>query len=774
MHFTKLIIGFSLLFLVCANLAQENHQLIEQPLEPHPRMELSEWEVFDGDLPVEKVFSTSTKGWKKEMLNQIWWGDKTVRWFRIQVIIPEKFKGFDIVLECVVDDQGIIYRDSDKIAEVGTRNGRGVLIKSAKGGEKFRLAVKAINSGYCGRFNQADLVAYPAGVGQFIETQPKIESLRPGTGLFIKSMKRKISASDEAANPLFDDSQWESVTLGDTWDGEFLHAWYRGKIDLPEKIDGFPIAGKKLRLFADANDLGEIWVNGQLIQKFRSSQGNAIISFAASLDKPLELSIKVINQQVKGGLRYARLMTEAAYQLNQNFTRLQEEVHRLDRYFQRHPAPNPEWLKKATQLFENISVQEKNPEEIIQTLQNQIDFLKNELAEQPVFIVPPYLQDVRDDGITIMWETAYSCVGVVEYGKTENLNQKIQGQYAPSTMHEVTLVGLEKNTNYHYRVISEGMVSPVQTFHTKKPENSPIKFVVYSDNQTFSKTHENLVKLIATENVDLITRVGDVVTTGSNLSEWIDEGFYPLRHISGKIPVYSAIGNHEYGGYWDLKRVPPFEERVHHPTDSPGSSEYWFSFDYGNAHFIFLDPNKDEGPEGERIPPTSQQYQWFKNDLEKAQKTAEWIFVFFHQSPYSECWSGGYYNGEQHLREEIVPLIEANGVDIVFSGHTHDYERGLPHPPYNPQTGEGNNAVYIITGGAGGNLDNHKYYEWEQIDLPDHPARPDSDETDEGRFYQHHYCLIKIDGKKLKFIARKLNGDGSDGGILDSFELLHD
>ncbi len=774
MNSVKYIICFLLFFIISNIQAQENQQLIEQPLEPHPRIELTEWEVFDGDLPVEKVFSASTKGWEKATLNQIWWGDNTIRWFLTTAVIPINFKGFDIILESVVDDQGIIYRDGQKIAEVGTRNGRGVLIKSAQGGEKLKLAVKAINSGYCGRFNQADLIACPAGMGQYIEAMAKVERLQPGIGLFIKSMKRKISAPDEAAHPQFDDSEWDSVKLGDTWEGEFLHAWYRGQIDLPEKIDGFPVAGKKLRLFADANDLGEIWINGQLIQKFRSSQANAIISYAASLDKPLELAIKVMNQHVKGGLRSARLITEDAYQLHQNFIKLQEEVHRLDRYFQRHPAPNPEWFKKVTKFFESINEPLNTPEEMIQQLQNQIDLLKIELARQPVFLVPPYLQDVRDDGITIMWETVYPCVGMIEYGKSPGLDQKIQGQYAPSTMHEVTLAGLEKNTTYHYRVISGQMMTPVQTFHTKKFINNPIKFAVYGDNQTFSTTHEHLVKLIAHEKVDFMARVGDVVTTGSHLPEWIDEGFYPLRHICGKIPVYSAIGNHEYGGYRDLKRVPPFEERVHHPTHSTGSTEYWFSFDYGNAHFIFLDPNKDEGPEGERIPPTSQQYQWFKNDLEKAGKTAEWIFVFLHQPPYSECWSGGYYNGEPHLRKEIVPLIEANGVDIVFSGHTHDYERGLPHPPYNPQTGKGNNATYIITGGGGGNLDNHKYYEWEQIDIPEHPARPNSDETDEGRFYHHHYCLIEIDGKKLKFTAHKMNGDGTDGGILDSFELKHE
>jgi hypothetical protein len=303
--------------------------------------------------------------------------------------------------------------------------------------------------------------------------------------------------------------------------------------------------------------------------------------------------------------------------------------------------------------------------------------------------------------------------------------------------------------------------------------DAPIKFLVLGDNRSFPKVFDNLVKLMAKENPDFVANVGDVVTTGANLSEWIDEYFYPMRHISGDKPSYISIGNHEYGGYWDTRVVPPFEQRVHHPTNSPGSTEYFFSFDYGNSHFIFLDPNKADAPDGDRITPGSQQYEWFKKDLEQAKENSEWIFVFFHQPPYSEAWSGGYYDGEPYLRDEIVPLIEANNVAIVFSGHTHDYERGLPHPPYDPKTGKGNNAAYIITGGGGSNLDNHKYYEWEQIDLPDHKATTDNDEFDGGKYYQYHYVVVEINGKNLKFKAIKMNGDGSPGGLLDSFELRH-
>ena len=112
-------------------------------------------------------------------------------------------------------------------------------------------------------------------------------------------------------------------------------------------------------------------------------------------------------------------------------------------------------------------------------------------------------------------------------------------------------------------------------------------------------------------------------------------------------------------------------------------------------------------------------------------------------------------------------------MDIVFSGHTHDYERGLPHPPYDPKSGHGNNAVYIITGGGGANLDNHKYRDWEQIDLPDHPADPGSNDYDGGKYYEFHYVIVEINGKHLSFKAVKMNGDGTYGGVLDSFELKH-
>jgi len=267
------------------------------------------------------------------------------------------------------------------------------------------------------------------------------------------------------------------------------------------------------------------------------------------------------------------------------------------------------------------------------------------------------------------------------------------------------------------------------------------------------------------------------VTTGANWEEWYREYLIPMRHWSHKWPSYVAIGNHEYGGLRDMMRVPAFEQYLAHPTTSPASTEYWYSVDYSNGHFIFLDGNRFKevrsGPNENdwRIDPADPQLAWLKQDLERAAGHADWIFVFIHQPPYSEAWSGGYYDGEPSFRNDLVPLFESHGVDIVFAGHTHDYERGLPHPPYNPETAQGNQAVYIITGGGGSSLDDHKYREWEQIDVPDHGPRPDSNEKDEGEYYKYHYCWVKVDGRTLQFEAREVLPDGSYGGVFDRFRL---
>ena len=768
----------SLLFIVCISILigqKMPEWKKEQPLEPHPLLELIDWNVHNGEISFNKANNfKKTKGWASWTLNTKWWDGYDIKWFRRMVTLPSSFKGKDVFLELKIKDKGTVYLNGKKLMDVSQRTGKIMIIENAKGNESFSLVVRGEHSGYYGQFYHADLIAYPSGYGKFYKSLQETNSLQPSSnGVSINKAKWKMMATDEASQPNFDDSKWKSRTISGSWKGEYKHAWYRLNFTLPETIDGYPVLNSRLYIHAYTNDKGEIWYQGEKLNEFRDSSGNVLFEINASPNDNISFAIKAKNERNVGELKDVRILSGQALKLAETFDSMVKKLERWDRYYQRHSSPSADLLAEATSILKE-TVSSKKPLEVkLNQLDIKMNSLNKKLSMEPVFVVPPYLQNVQDDGITIMWETALPSSGAVVFGEKE-LDQVIHGQYSPSFIHEITLVGLEKNTQYNYRVVSGEMASPMQRFRTKKLNNVPFSFSVYGDNRSYPKVAENVIRMMTRENIDFICSVGDVVTTGIHLSQWVDEYLYPLRWLGGQIPSYISIGNHEYGGYWALGEVYPFEERVNHPLTSTGSTEYWYSFDYGNAHFAFIDPNKGDGPKGHRIPPGSQQYEWLKQDLESARETAKWTFVFFHQPPYSECWSGGYYDGEYYIRKEIVPLMELNGVDIVFSGHTHDYERGLPHPPYDPVTGSGNNAAYIITGGAGSFLDNHKYHEWEQIDIPDHPARPNSDESDEGKYYEYHYIVIDIDGDVLKVTTQKMNGDGSYGGILDSFELHYD
>ncbi len=571
--------------------------------------------------------------------------------------------------------------------------------------------------------------------------------------------------------PDYDDSNWENITTGDRWEGEGQHAWYRTDFKIPKEINGFETQNKALRIFFVTDDRGEFYVNGVLKITSEEKRFNIILTTSADTSKKIKLAIKVINYGGPGNLGAVSLITEEEFKLQADIRKTLSRIDRVERYFKSHPQPDVETINTLSEVLLNKLNKKPLPEQL-ELLNNQLDVVEDKLTADPAFLILPYLQSAEKTGITIKWETVYPTYGFIEYGIGDELTKKTIEEANPNLLHQLTLVGLEPDQLYNYRVVCKNISSPVSKFKTKPDKNKPFKFIVYGDNRTRPKIHENVSKQIALENSDFIINVGDVVSRGAILAEWIDEYFLPIRHYSNSTPSYISIGNHEYGGFWKQRKVPPFEKYVAHPISSVGSTEYYFSFDYANAHFIILDPNEGEGgDDGSIISPYSQQYNWFIEDLKEAQKKSDWIFVVMHEPPYSECWSGGYYDGEPPLRKYIVPIIEANNVSIVFSGHTHDYERGLPHPPYDPETGKGNNAAYIISGGGGSRLDNHKYYDWEQIDIPDHPADPNSDEFDGGEYYRYHYVLVEVDGKKIKVKAIEVNGDGTRGEIFDSFEM---
>lgn len=158
-----------------------------------------------------------------------------------------------------------------------------------------------------------------------------------------------------------------------------------------------------------------------------------------------------------------------------------------------------------------------------------------------------------------------------------------------------------------------------------------------------------------------------------------------------------------------------------------------YSFDYGNAHFLFLDANphlfNDNLPSGNAFnaaPPTFVGYptalgQWVINDLDSSKQL--WKIVVFHQPAFSSG-DATIVNGQMR---SIAKLLEDHGVSMVFNGHEHNYQRTLPiratdRTGATPSATAGSPAVFVdqrfdgthhtvpdgvlyLVEGAGGNRD---------------------------------------------------------------------
>lgn len=192
--------------------------------------------------------------------------------------------------------------------------------------------------------------------------------------------------------------------------------------------------------------------------------------------------------------------------------------------------------------------------------------------------------------------------------------------------------------------------------------------VIYGDSRTNHKIHREVIKAITTLEPEIVFSTGDLVENGFISSQW-DTFMDIISLLPDDCTFYPAIGNHEAGSrrYFEL-------------FDLPGN-ERWYSVIRRNIAFFILDTNGS-------LVPGSEQYTWLKENLEKC--TSRFKVAIFHHPPFS---SGPHVEDEKNLRTTIVPLLQKYGVQAVFSGHDHDYERSMYNGTY-----------YIVTGGGGAPL----------------------------------------------------------------------
>ncbi len=327
----------------------------------------------------------------------------------------------------------------------------------------------------------------------------------------------------------------------------------------------------------------------------------------------------------------------------------------------------------------------------------------NPLRVDPDLKRGPYVQLGGTESILVVWQTMPVTQGAVEFGLTESLGTRItSGEFG--TTHSLSLTGLQSNTYYYYRVLDgDRPLSRIVRFHTNhESSDTNFSFLVLGDSGNGSAEMFAVANLINASGASFGLHTGDVIYPHGEEQFYDSSFFWPYAPFLATNVMYTSLGNHDT----NTDNGAPYLNNFHLPANNRHGTERYYSFDYGHAHFVALDTNLPTAP-------GSAQRSWLEQD--PALSTKPWKFVFFHHPPYSAGFLT--MDGERFelahmlVRRNLVPLFEFFGVDIVFSGHAHSYERTFPilqnqavdqgqEPDYVNPSG----PIYVVTGGGGGGL----------------------------------------------------------------------
>jgi hypothetical protein len=171
---------------------------------------------------------------------------------------------------------------------------------------------------------------------------------------------------------------------------------------------------------------------------------------------------------------------------------------------------------------------------------------------------------------------------------------------------------------------------------------------------------------------DVWLMLGDNAYDFGRDEEYQSAVFDTYRSFLRDTLLWSTIGNHETYAtageppYFDIFTLPKNGEA----GGLPSGTESYYSFDYANIHFVCLDSMRSSRRPG------SPMLKWLADDL--ASTAQMWIIAFWHHPPYSK----GSHNSDVEvelveMRQNVLPILEDAGVDLVLSGHSHSYERSM-------------------------------------------------------------------------------------------------
>lgn len=435
------------------------------------------------------------------------------------------------------------------------------------------------------------------------------------------------------------------------------------------------------------------------------------------------------------------------------------------------------------------------------------------------FLQRPYLQlGNQRGGLSLLWHARDADADwQVEYKSGSGGWRKAQlapprridvRGFQPHRVYEATLAQLARGERFDYRVLLGGRPVFTSTGMAPRGPGEPHSFAVIGDTGTNSQGQRRLAVQLGEMRPEYLVHVGDIAYMSGLISQYYKNHFpvyncdpgtaAPCVSLLRSVTSMAIPGNHDiheavrfgwqpgslaYFYYWSLPLNGPLTDRasLNLPrlvgresvveaffARAPGYPQMaMYSFDWGDAHWLMLDSNAYVDWSDPRL------LAWVKRDLEAA-RGARWRFAALHHAPFS---TGRTHGSDQWMRQ-LAPVLEAGAVDVVFSGHVHNYQRTRPlkfQPSLDGRVkkipGEfaidkefdgvsktkPNGIIYIVTGAGGmtlkeGNRDNNPS-KWEPFTAQFHGSR-------------HSFTLVEIAPERLAIRQIDANGATVDRAVI--------
>ncbi len=338
--------------------------------------------------------------------------------------------------------------------------------------------------------------------------------------------------------------------------------------------------------------------------------------------------------------------------------------------------------------------------------------------------------------VVLSWETAADETSWLEVRRPESEAAERFDPESTAGRHRCRVADLAPATTYAYAVLVDGETRFEGRFRTAPRRGAPARFAfaVLGDSGKASRDQARLGARLASLEPELVLHTGDVLYSNDAKAVFLE----PYAALLAQSPLWPTLGNH------DLEYEPVFRELFDLPTDGPPGlpPSRNYVIDHGDARFAILDSNQGPRTLRWRIG------RWLERKMNEP-PLPRWRFVVLHHPPYT--WG----NHEPTLPvQTLVPLFESLGVQMVFSGHDHNYQRTAPMVGGRVAGPGEPGVVYVVSGAGGGDLDA----------IPPKAEWPDELRGGDGERFSATFVEVAPEGLTVRQVD-------ADGIVIDRFDV---